>query len=196
MRKLALLLAGIALLWGCRGKEKPPEVDQLVAQMLSDDVQKSGAARLQLIAVGEPAVPALCRLLRTGAPAERIAAANALWAMGARAHGAVFDLAAALADPDATLRLSAAMALQNLGAAAAPAVPALVRALGDRDRAVRQAAVKALGAVGPGARAALPALTSALKRGSWPEAEEAVRRIRGIAPEAPAAPGLRPRPGP
>ncbi|HVO13271.1 MAG TPA: HEAT repeat domain-containing protein [Vicinamibacteria bacterium] len=180
MRKLTVLAAGLVLLVsGCRAKERPPDVDRLMADLRSDDPQRSGAARLELIRLGEPAVPALSRLLRSGSASERIAAANALWAMGPRARGAVADLALALGDPDATLRLSVAMALQNLGAAAAPAVPALVRALEDRDPAVRQAAVRAIAAVGPGASAALPALTRALKRGSWPEAEEAVRRIRG-----------------
>ncbi len=180
MRKLTLLVVGLVLVTACRAKEKPADVDQLVAQLHSDDPQKSRTARLELIRLGEPAVPALAGLLHTGTPPQRIAAANALWAMGPRARGAVADLAQALGDGDATLRLSVAMALQNLGAEAAPAVPALVRALEDRDPAVRQAAVRAIAAIGPGASAALPALTRVLKRASWPEAEEAVRRIRGV----------------
>jgi HEAT repeat protein len=125
-------------------------------------------------------------MLRTGEPAERLAAANILWAMGARGRAAVPELAAALDDTDPGLQLAAAMALENVGPGAEGAVPALVRALGDRrDRRVRQAAAKALGAIGPAARAALPALTRELRRESWPEAEEAVRRIRGLAPSAP-----------
>jgi HEAT repeat protein len=181
-RTTALLLSAALLLPACRARQPQVDVGRLVADLRSDDPRKSGTARLKLVALGEPAVPALAELLRSGVPAERAAAANTLWGMGARARAAVPDLAAALADPDPSLRVTVAMALESAGTAAAPAVPALVRALGDRDSRVRQAAVKALGAIGPGARAALPALTRELRRNSWPEAEEAVRRIQGTEP--------------
>jgi HEAT repeat protein len=180
----SLALVG-ALLAGCRSKEKPPEPEQLVQELRSPDAETSGHARLLLITLGEPAVPAVTGLLRSGSPAERITAANVLWGMGARGRAAVPDLVTTLEDPDPALRAASAMALENMGAAAEAAVPALAKALGDRVPAVRQAAVKALGAIGPGARAALPALTRALRRGSWPEAEEAVRRIRGLEAGAP-----------
>lgn len=188
MRKPALFLfAAIfpaALLPACRAKESPPDPAQLVADLRSPDAERSGRARLLLITLGEPAVPPLAGLLRSGTPAERVVAANTLWGMGSRAAAAVGDLAAVLADPDPDLRVAAAMALENMGMAAEPAVPSLATALSDREPRVRQAAVKALGAIGPPARAALPALTRALRRGAWPEAEEAVRRIRGLDPGA------------
>jgi HEAT repeat protein len=182
MRKpaLSLLAALLVALPGCRTKEKAPTPAELVADLCSPDAEKSGRARLLLISMGEPAVGALAELLRSGTPADRIAAANTLWGMGRRAAAAAGDLAVALADPDPKLRATAAMALQNMGPAAEPAVPALAKALSDRDASVRQAAVKALGAIGPPAKAALPTLTRALRRGAWPEAEEAVRRIRGL----------------
>jgi HEAT repeat protein len=187
MRKIVvpLLAVGLALaLPGCRKKEAPPDPGRLVADLRSPDAEKSGRARLELIRLGEPAVPAVVGMLRSGTPAERIAAANTLWGMGPRARAAAGDLAAALGDPDAGLRVSAAMALENMGPAAEPAVPSLAKAVRDRDTRVRQAAVKALAAIGPAAKPALPALTRALRRGSWPEAEEAVRRIRGLEPGA------------
>jgi HEAT repeat protein len=186
MRKPLLLLIAIlvAALPGCRAKEKAPTPDELVADLRSPDAQKSGQARLELIRLGEPAVPVLAEMLRSGTHAERIAAANTLWGMGARAGAAAGDLAAALADADPALRVAAAMALENMGAAAEPAVPSLTTAVRDREARVRQAAVKALGAIGPAAKAALPTLTRALRRGAWPEAEEAIRRIRGLEPGA------------
>jgi HEAT repeat protein len=185
-RAVAVCLSLVAvLLPGCRAKEKPPEPGQLIVDLRSPDPERSGHARLLLITLGEPAVPAVSELLRSGTPAERIVAANILWGMGARGRAAVPDLVGALDDPDPTLRAAAAMALENMGGAAEAAVPALAKALSDRVPAVRQAAVKALGAIGPGARGALPALTRALRRGSWPEAQEAVRRIRGLDPGAP-----------
>ena len=185
-RAVAISLSLVAvLLTGCRGKEKPPEPGQLIQDLRSPDPEKSGHARLLLITLGEPAVPAVTGLLRSGTPAERIVAANILWGMGPRGQVAVPDLVATLEDPDPSLRAASAMALENMGAAAEPAVPALAKALSDREPTVRQAAVKALGAIGPAARGALPALTRALRRGSWPEAQEAVRRIRGLEPGTP-----------
>ena len=187
MRKTVVPLLAVALaiaLPSCRKKETPPDPNRLLAQLGSPDREKSGQARLELIRLGEPAVPALAGLLRSGTPAEKIAAANTLWGMGVRARAAAPDLAATLDDPDPDLRVAAAMALENMGPAAEPAVPSLAKAVRDRDTRVRQAAVKALGAIGPAAKAALPTLTRALRRGSWPEAEEAVRRIRGLEPGA------------
>ena len=187
MRKVVLSLFAVLLagLLGCRGKQAAPDPNQLVADLRGPDPEKSGRARVQLITLGQPAVPALAEMLRSGTPAERITAANTLWGMGARARGASGDLAVALTDADPALRVAAAMALENMGAAAVDAVPALAEALGDPEAGVRQAAVKALGAIGPDARSALPTLTRALRRASWPEAEEAVRRIRGLEPGAP-----------
>ncbi len=187
MRKVVISLLAVLLvtLPACRAKEKAPDPAQLIADLRSADAEKSGRARLQLITLGEPAVPALAEMLRSGTPAERIAAANTLWGMGARAQAATRDLAAALADTDPALRAAVAMTLENMGPAAEAAVPSLAKALGDHEARVRQAAVKALGAIGPAARAALPALTRALRRGTWPEAEEAVRRIRGLEPGTP-----------
>lgn len=186
MRSRSLLLLVVLALCACRAKEKPPNVAQLVAQLTDADPGKSGDARLALIVLGEAAAPVVAELLRTGQPAERLAAANTLWGMGARARVAVPDLAATLRDPDVSLRVTAAMALESMGPAAAPAVPALIEALRGREDAVRQAAVKALGAIGPDARDAVPVLTRVLRQGPWPEAVEALSRIqgRGIKPAA------------
>lgn len=183
MRLAISLLALVVVLPSCRKAESPPDPRRLVAELRGPDEGRRGAARLQLITLGEAAVPALVELLRTGSPEERLTAANTLWGMGARAGAAASDLAALLADSDPRLRVAAAMALEALGPSAAPAVDALVAALSDRDPTLRQSAVKALGAIGPDARAALPALSRLLRRGSWPEAEEAARRIGGVVPE-------------
>ena len=179
-RRLSLLsVAALCLVLAACGREAgPPDPAPLVADLLSGDPQKSGAARLELITMGGPATPALAAVLRDGAPAERSLAATTLWGMGARGQAAVPALAAALEGADPELRATCAMALENMGPSAREAVPALTAALRDRDRSVRQAAVKALGAIGPDASSALPALEREIKRESWPEAEEAVRRIR------------------
>ena len=198
MRQAAALVASLAVVASsaCRRQEPRPDPVRLVADLKSPDPAKSGRARLQIITLGEPAVPALAEMLRSGEPRERVLAATTLWGMGPRARAAAGDLGVSLADPDPELRVAASMALESMGPAAEPAVPALVRALGDRDARVRQAAVKALASIGPAASAALPALTRALQRGSWPEAEEAVRRIRGSSAASGGAPaGDRPPDG-
>src|SRR5512138_1097214 len=145
MRKtvVPLLALGLAVaLPGCRKKEAAPDPSRFLADLRSPDAEKSGRARLELIRMGEPAVPGVAAMLRSGTTAERIAAANTLWGMGTRAQAAVPDLMAALEDPEPGLRVTAAMALENMGQAAAPAVPALTKAVRDPEPKVRQAAVK------------------------------------------------------
>ena len=182
MRKTVVPLLAVALalaLPACRKKETPPDPGRLLTALRSPDARKSGQARLELIRMGEPAVPALAEMLRSGTPAERTAAANTLWGMGARAQAAVPDLAAALEDADPGLRVTAAMALENMGPDAAPAVPALTKALKDKEGRVRQRAAIALGNIGAAARPAVPALGEAAK---WdpvrPAAEEAIKKIQ------------------
>jgi HEAT repeat protein len=179
MRKRILPLLTFVLLSACQSQDKPPDVAGLIADLQGADPQKSGRANLELIRIGEPAVPGLIDMLRGSDARLRAVAASTLWGMGAKGRSAAPVLGETLADPDPTLRTSAAMALENMGPQAGEAIPALVKALSDRDNRVRQAAVKALGAIGPTATPAIPVLTRALKKGSWPEAEEAILKIRG-----------------
>lgn len=181
------LLCVLALA-ACGDRSTGPDLPALIADLKSPDEKKSGAARLELISLGEVAAPALVTLLETGPPEDKILAATTIWGMGARAALAVPALSVTLSDPDPELRVTAAMALENMGPSAGDAVPALVKALQDPERPVRQAAVKALGAIGPVASPALPAIDRAIQRESWPEAEEAALRIRGGA-DAPTGEG-------
>lgn len=180
MRKcLALLLTSLTLLVACRGRESKPDITGLVAALQSGDAEKSGRANLELIRLGEPAVPGLIEMLKDPDPRVRGLAASTFWGMGGKARAAAPALAEALSDPDPSFRTQVAMALENMGPDAKDAVPALITALSDPDRGVRQASVKALGSIGPAAKAAVPALSRALKKGSWPEAQEAILRING-----------------
>ena len=88
---LVLPLAFVAGFAGCRAKEETPDSPRLLSDMRNPDQQVAGQARLKLLQLGEPAVPALSEMLRSGAMPDRIAAANTLWAMGARARAAVPD---------------------------------------------------------------------------------------------------------
>ncbi len=78
-------------------------------------------------------------------PKERASAAH--WLGGRKQPVAVAALAAALSDPDATVRQAAASALWDTGKDAAAAKPELQRALADRDAAVVARAAGALAAM-------------------------------------------------
>jgi HEAT repeat protein len=107
---------------------------------------------------GETDVPFVAAGLAARAPAERVAAAGALGALGQRGmlRGAGPALVAALADPGWTVRAAAARAIAELarapGASALRTLheeaEALLRALEDPEPAVRAAAAEALGACG------------------------------------------------
>ena len=187
-RRLVLVLAFLAVAAGCLSKPKQETIPVLIADLISDEQMRSGSAGAQLVKIGEPAVPALAELLRTGDTRVRKIAAATLWGMGIKGRAAVPELTACLDDPNYEIRASSAMALQAMGPAAAPAVPALVRALKDHEGIVRQRAAMALGAIGPAASEALPALDEATRLDAVrPAAEEAMARIRGI-PWPPSSP--------
>ena len=195
MRKcLALLLTSLTLFAACRAKEAKPDITGLVAALQSGDAEKSGRANLELIRLGEPAVPGLTEMLKDPDPRVRGLAASTFWGMGGKARAAAPALGEALSDPDPSFRTQAAMALENMGPDAKDAVPALITALSDPDRGVRQASVKALGRIGPAAKAAIPALSRALKKGSWPEAQEAILRINGGELDTTSGNGIVPKP--
>lgn len=181
MRRLSLpLLAVLLAAVSCKSQPEGPKVDELLARLQSEDTNVSGQANLALIRVGEPAVPGLVDMLRSGDTRLKKIAATTLWGLGARGKDAVPALAEMLADPEVDLRLSAAMALDNMGPAAAGAVPDLVKALRDPEGEVRQWSAKALGHIGPAAASAVPALSRAAKSDPIrPTMEEAIRQIRG-----------------
>jgi HEAT repeat protein len=163
----------------CSSEPKPPDPTALVEKLKSADSQVSGAASLDLIRLGEPAVPALTELLRDPDPARRALAARTFWGMGAKAGGAASALGQALADSETPVRVGAAMALDNMGPAAAPAVAALAKALRDPSLEVRQWAARALGSIGPAAESAVPALERAARHdGVLASAEESIQKIR------------------
>jgi HEAT repeat protein len=178
---LLLLAAGLPLA-GCKKQETKVEdpVPGLVEQLQSMDEEKSGAARLELLKLGEPAVPALAGLLRNPDARIRKTALTTLWGLGTRSAPALPDVLVQLSDPDPELRLAAVMVVEVNGAGAAEAVPTLIRLLKDQNVEVRQRAAVALGAIGPLASAALPALGQAARFDPVrPQAELAIKRIQG-----------------
>jgi len=110
------------------------------------------------------AVFALMEDLRSGDPAEQIAAALALRELGELAFPALSLLEVRLAHPSMGVRKAAAGALGGMGPAAEAAVPALAERLEDPHPFVRSWAAMALYEIGPGARAAAAALIALLGR--------------------------------
>lgn len=183
MRRLSLLFLALGLglgVSGCRSQPQGPNVDDLLTRLQSEDAAVSGAANLEVIRLGEPAVPGLVAMLQSGDVRLRKVAATTLWGLGAKGRAAVPELGAMLGAPETELRLAAAMALDNMGPAAVDAVPDLIKALRDPEGEIRQWAAKALGHIGPAAASAVPALSRAAKSDPVrPTMEEAIRQIRG-----------------
>lgn len=168
----------------------------LVERLGDEDFRVSAAAGRALVQIGEPARPALARLVVTGSPELRDRALRALVELGPtaipdlvaaaramdpgvrasvieslimlkpEADAVLATYRSALGDADGSVRDCAARALQALGADAAPAAPDLVPLLADRDNA--GPAAWALRDIGA---AAVPTLVQALAHES-----EAIRR--------------------
>jgi outer membrane protein assembly factor BamB len=96
--------------------------------------------------------------LRSKKTQVRVAAADALAAMGAGAKAATADLIRAMEDNDFWASAAVINALSAIGA---PAVPALVDVLENGQDSMRLRAVWALRTMGPAAKAALPTLRKA-----------------------------------
>lgn len=121
----------------------------------SDKDERRRVAFRNLTELGEPAVPALVRLLRSGSLSVSGDALNALYALGPRAGAAVPHLMKMLAESEPTRRRSAAMILGSIGPAAAPAIPALTNALQSQDQNMVRVSATALANIGGDGQRAL-----------------------------------------
>jgi HEAT repeat protein len=122
----------------------------------------------------------------------RLAALDALEAMGEDAAPAIPALAKALSDPDRFVRWAASRILRKLAPKEPQVVvPALTARLVEPDLDVRIAAITALERYGAAAKGAVPALTQAVNRGD-PESRMAVlRALDAIGTDAvPALPAI------
>jgi HEAT repeat protein len=114
----------------------------------SDKDERRRVAFRQLTELGEPAVPALVRLLERDNLSVSGDALNALCALGPRASSAIPDLMKALGASDMASRRSSAMILGCIGPAATPAIPALTKALRSQDQNTVRVAAMALANIG------------------------------------------------
>jgi len=124
--------------------ESPNQAEVVAAAGALGQIGDRTDGRLDAV---EPALETLGRLARTaGPPAVREAACLALAKIAPPSAEAI--LAAALDDPQPSVRYSAAQGLGNLGQVGAETVAALVSRLQDKNKGVRQAVAAALAQVG------------------------------------------------
>lgn len=139
-----------------------PEV-LLPALKDENELVRQSAVRM-LVRLGDIAVAPLGAALQQGGEArEKVAAANALGQMGAKARPAIPALTSALKDADSGVRREAADTLQTVSPAPEAVAP-LRELLSDKDEEVRLAAAAALAR--NGVADAVPALVSALQQDS------------------------------
>jgi HEAT repeat protein len=175
MNKLVLVALALS---GLTCAARAADVDALVKQLKSPDVDLRRAAAKGLSEAGadaKPAITALSAALSDKDLFVRRFAAQALGEIGPDARPAVKPLTEALKDPKKEVVEAAATALGKIGAA-----EPLAALVGDtkRDAAPRRKAVEALGMMKADAKSAVPALTKALKdRDLRIEAAEALGEI-------------------
>lgn len=98
---------------GLRLKPDPGGIDGLIASMQGQDPLLSSLAADALVAIGEPAVPALLDVLSRGLPSGRLQAVRALALIGDRR--AVPALFAALDDQSSLVQYRAENGLEKMG---------------------------------------------------------------------------------
>jgi HEAT repeat protein len=167
--------------WGiCTlGKQAAAAVPALIERCLKN---KDQLALYSLIAIGEPAVPAICRLVQESDDSINQRVIEVLKAMRGEARSALPVLLDVLKGRYwETTAAAAAEALSEIGEPEA-VVPALIEALYHEHADVGKAAMRSLAKLGPAAEAAIPRLVLILWKPSQEEKEEAARAIALIGP--------------
>jgi HEAT repeat protein len=143
-------------------KPIPPEIQNLISALRSEDRDVRDRAFKALHKIGDPSsVPGLIEALKD--EDFRKTAAKDIRKIGPEAKAAVPALSEVLKDKNILVRTEAARALGQIGSEAKAAVPALVEALKDEYAIIRLLAADALGKIGPEAKAAVSALVETLK---------------------------------
>jgi HEAT repeat protein len=156
-----------------------------LAAAIGKDWNNPSQAGIALEKIGEPAVPALIKVLEEDKKGGgRRSAALALARIG---PAAAPYLAAALGNADPQVRLHAAMGLALMESVPKEALPELLRGLGDPERQVRHWSIRALQKLSPPPPEIVPALTVALADDDWTVRLAAVDIMGRMGPDAPGA---------
>ncbi len=176
---LAVLGTALAPRLAVGAAEEGPSAEMFLGQSLkywSDQaLAQPGQERVARI------VQALSLALETDDPKAKMAAIDALQALGPQAHAAVPALVRVLDESRAWIGVAAMDALAAIGK---EAVPALVQTFERGSAAARTRAVLILGNIGPDAQAALPVLQQAAANDAEPLRERLVGVIAQIKGEA------------
>jgi HEAT repeat protein len=160
-------------------------IPQLCRQMFSDTNDSSFRMAVIDQLNNLPGV----QVIYVPAAGRRVAAVNALSALGTNATMAVPELLRALRSKDDLLCGPAAAALVKIGADAEGIVPALIECLSDENGHGRPEVVEALGEYGQKAKTAVPLLVKLLEDKSSKELMMAVpQALKKIDPEAASRP--------
>ncbi|HZT82817.1 MAG TPA: HEAT repeat domain-containing protein [Gemmataceae bacterium] len=176
------------------GPPRPAEEEEVLAVLAEEAPPETGDGIAQTLE--KLRRPLIDRLLTDPSPKARLAAAEALEAMGREAAPAAWQLARAAAlDPDRFVRWVAARTLGKLAVREgekgkadlvpqrvieAAVVPALARLLADEDLDLRIAAAKALELYGPRAADAVPMLAWSVNAGDPDIRMAAIQALTGI----------------
>jgi HEAT repeat protein len=150
-------------------RERPPTdaptIDALAAALDDEDDVVSEVLRETLVKVGEPAVPALVRTLKTGTARGRTVALTVLAHVGPPAKRALPEVVGLVRDgrADVSLRNRAVQTLGVLGPGEKAAVAALLDVLKDDSDSLRATAALNLASVAPDDPAVVKGLTDALR---------------------------------
>jgi len=164
----------------------PDQIDGLIRCLPGERFYfDKGAARAALVAIGEPAVPALVRALDSTDFTVSEGAAQTLGAMGPKARGAVPALEAILVKKDTPLMAQplAAQALGKIGE-----IDFLIRIVEGQEAGIqRHLGAQGLGAAGPAAASGVAALIDMLNSADTATQMYAADALGQIGPAANAA---------
>ncbi|MCL2144896.1 MAG: HEAT repeat domain-containing protein [Endomicrobia bacterium] len=156
-------------------------VPDLIEMLEKQNTDVRDAAKQAIADIGpanKSTVPALVALIDSKRPVViRVAAIDALTAIGNNANNAVADLIPLLQDSNNIVKTAAANALTKIGKASAESVPELLKLLAHKDNYIKTRAIAELSEIGKAASAALVPLEQLSKdAGSSKEVREEAKK--------------------
>jgi HEAT repeat protein len=166
-----------AVAFGFTDPKGEPPLGSLVAAIVDDNDEVSGAAIESLATLGAASVPALAGALSAEKPPLRRGALRALAEVGVAARGSGDAVLACLEDPDPATRALAVQVASRFDLGSTALRDRLVTCLADTSEEVRSAAVETLSRFDP--ESVLPVLIPILESGSDPVVVGAAASIVG-----------------
>jgi HEAT repeat protein len=163
---------------------KDKTLEQWITALQAPDRDTRVAASEALLAIGAKAKGATGALIRALNDEDGLVRYNAVQALSKLGADAVPDLIKVFQSPNGSLRYYAGSVLVKAGPAAKAALPELKKALAFPDPGTRLVAIKILGSIGAGAAEAVPDLALVLKDDEEPVRKAAINALGKIGPPA------------